>query len=250
MNHFLRALSFCLAITILTPLGESSVLAQDASIKKISKVLQNNLNKKNPQVFRTTFSNEQALRLENLYENFLERFPNAEWAIEKSKVFKDGRSAINISIKANQFKGDYLYKLESKQKIALETKKNKIIDSEILESYSILKSGIHEIPITISIPNSVLTGTKYDIDVILEKPINDMIIAGGLINLSKKEIETRNMPKIELSPLGGGGIFKSVQAPIKPGNQYWGAVIAHPEGIISITKLVRIVENKSDLSLY
>ena len=250
VNHFLRVLSLGVAITILTPLGTMAVLAQDASIKKISKVLQNNLNQKNPQAFRIVFSKKEALKLENLYKNFHERFPNAKWSIEESKNLKDGRHSINIKIKGKKNKGDHLYKLESEQKIGFNINEDKFINPEILHSYSILKSGNNEIPIRISIPNSVLTGTKYDIDLILENPINDTIIAGGLINLTKRQLETQNIPSIELSPLGGGGLFKSVQAPINPGSQYWGAVIAHPDGLISITKLVRIVENKSDIFLY
>ena len=49
--------------------------------------------------------------------------------------------------------------------------------------------------------------------------------------------------------MGSGGIFKSVEAPMQPGNQIWAAIIVHPEGMISITKLVKIVSNENDLDL-
>ena len=52
---------------------------------------------------------------------------------------------------------------------------------------------------------------------------------------------------IQLRPMGSGGIFKSVKAPLNPGQQRWAAIIAHPEGVISITKMVRIISNKADL---
>ena len=57
------------------------------------------------------------------------------------------------------------------------------------------------------------------------------------------------MPKIKLTPLGGGGVFKTIKAPKEPGVQNWAAVIAHPEGLISITKVVRVVSNKADIEL-
>ena len=45
---------------------------------------------------------------------------------------------------------------------------------------------------------------------------------------------------IDLYPLGSGGLFKSVQAPLTPGKQILVALITHPKGIISITKIVQV----------
>ena len=42
-------------------------------------------------------------------------------------------------------------------------------------------------------------------------------------------------------------LFKSVKAPLNPGVQNLAAVLAHPEGLISIRKLVRVVSNQSDI---
>ena len=77
--------------------------------------------------------------------------------------------------------------------------------------------------------------------------IGNSILLGGLIPISEKEIRNRLSPPIELSPLGGGGLFKSVKATLTPGIQHWAAVIAHPEGLISITTMVRVVSKQSDI---
>ena len=45
-----------------------------------------------------------------------------------------------------------------------------------------------------------------------------------------------------------GGLFKTVRAPFQSGIQRWGALIAHPEGLISISKMVRIVSNPQHLA--
>ena len=92
-----------------------------------------------------------------------------------------------------------------------------------------------------------LTGSKYDIDLIIEKPLKERIIAGGLISLDEMNITPK---KMELNPMESGGLFKSVRAPYKPGRQRWGALIAHPEGIISITKTVRIVSSSNELKAH
>ena len=75
------------------------------------------------------------------------------------------------------------------------------------------------------------------------------MIIGGLIPITKEQIKSQVSPPIELAPLGGGGLFKSVKAPLKPGVQNWAALIAHPKGLISITKMVRVVELESEIKL-
>jgi hypothetical protein len=44
-------------------------------------------------------------------------------------------------------------------------------------------------------------------------------------------------------------LFKSVKAPYQPGSQTWAALVVHPEGVITVTKRVRVVSDKSQLRL-
>ena len=41
--------------------------------------------------------------------------------------------------------------------------------------------------------------------------------------------------------------FKSVKAPLKPGIQNWAALLVHPDGVISITKMVKVVSIESEI---
>ena len=50
-----------------------------------------------------------------------------------------------------------------------------------------------------------------------------------------------------LKPIASGGLFKSVRAPFEEGDQRWSALIAHPEGIVSVTKMVRVISNNETL---
>ena len=92
----------------------------------------------------------------------------------------------------------------------------------------------------ISIPDKVLTGSKYDIDIILNQPLEDTIIAGGIKEYQEGELLNQSIP---LEPLATGGMFKVSRAPIIPGIQIWTGIIAHPTGLVSFTKTVYIVEN-------
>ena len=224
-----------------------SGIAPEISIESLSRSLQKKLNSKKNDPFQILFTNNHSSALKTRYQKFLNRFPNAIWTISRGKDLRDGGPSLIIKIESVADKENTFYKLESVERIGFELINKKINDYEIISSYSILSGGSKPLPISLSIPNSVLTGTKYDFDIIFNEPINDAIIAGGLISLSQKQVNNNKNPKIELSPLAGGGLFKTVQAPLKAGTQYWAAILAHPEGLVSITKSVKIVQNKSDL---
>ena len=56
-------------------------------------------------------------------------------------------------------------------------------------------------------------------------------------------------PDLQLEALGGGGLFKTVQAPFQPGSQTWAVLLVHPKGIVAASKQVRVVAKRSDLTL-
>ena len=66
-----------------------------------------------------------------------------------------------------------------------------------------------------------------------------MIIAGAIKPHQENSFFEQ---EILLEPLASGGIFKMTRAPLKPGIQIWSGFIAHPEGIITFTKSINIVD--------
>ena len=66
-----------------------------------------------------------------------------------------------------------------------------------------------------------------------------MIIAGAI---KPHQVDSFFEQEILLEPLTSGGIFKMTRAPSKSGIQIWSGVIAHPNGIISFTKSIDIVD--------
>ena len=112
--------------------------------------------------------------------------------------------------------------------------------SNIQNNLTTIRSDDNQIDIAISIPDVVLTGSKYDIDIILNQPLDETIIAGGITEYQEQKLLNQSVP---LEPLAPGGIFKVSRAPLVPGTQIWTGIIAHPSGLISFTKTVNIVEN-------
>ena len=119
-------------------------------------------------------------------------------------------------------------------------KDGKVYTKEILSEESVVQSSKIPLDISINIPNTVLTGTNYDADIVLETPLGNKLLAGGLITITGEQVTNQVSPSIDLKPLGGGGLFKSVKAPLNPGYQTISAIITHPKGIYTITKKFKV----------
>ena len=73
----------------------------------------------------------------------------------------------------------------------------------------------------------------------MNEPLGDVIIAGGI---KSHQEESFLAQEINIQPLASGGIFKVTRAPTEPGKAIWSGIIVHPEGMISFTKSVEIVD--------
>ncbi len=209
--------------------------------------LQNALNRTDSSLLNGLVDGDVFPNLENSYISFLADFPNAKWTVQPSGVLKDGRQLVEISVTGTRNYMDQEFILEAKQRIALRSRNDTIISHQIISEQSLLRSANTPLSITIQIPNSVLTGSRYDIDVLFDEPLGDAMVAGGLIDLTPKEIIERLSPLMQLQPMYGGGLFKSVLAPFKPGFQQWAALLVHPDGLVSLTKRVLVVDSKQEL---
>ncbi|MFM7314493.1 MAG: hypothetical protein ACKO0M_15245, partial [Cyanobium sp.] len=98
------------------------------------------------------------------------------------------------------------------------------------------------------IPDAVLTGQRYDVDVIFDEPLQGALVAGGIQALTSQQVAAMDSPAVELAAMAGGGLFKSVQAPYTPGTQTWAVLLVHPGGVVSATKRVRVVSDRSALT--
>jgi len=226
----------------------SGNFSQARDIVVLTQGLEKTFNTNNKSELFNLFSEEIARGLRQQYDAFLKDFPNATWNIKFLKELPDQRKLLEIIVQGTKYGNGQNYNLISKQQIVISISNGKVVKKETFSDYSILKSGNKMLNVTVQIPDRVLTGSIYDIDIILEEPLEDSIIAGGLIAINDSKLRGNNSHKdIELMPLGSGGIFKSARAPLNPGEQRWAALIAHPQGLISITKKVKIVSSSSEL---
>ena len=247
VRYLLRvALSSSLLFTLST---QWPLHANDLGTKSLAENLENSLNSSNIQSLLNYLPEQDKLELATRYKVFLDAFPNAKWTIKENKSIKDRKHFLEISITGEKIIKSEKYKIQATQVLAIKTMGDRLLSNKIISEQTIIQNSKIPLAISINVPKTVLTGTTYDYDVVIDKPLGNTILIGGLIPITKEQMRNQLSPPIELAPLGGGGLFKSVKAPLNPGIQNWAAVIAHPEGLISITKMVRVVSNASEIRL-
>jgi len=184
-----------------------------------------------------TMDSQQLLaRLERLAE----KFGPLTWQVSQGQTLADGRARLELEVRGMGEVAGVLYQMEAKQTLAVSSQQGQILNQEVLKEESWVYSGDQRLPVTLQIPDAVLTGQRYDVDVILDEPLNSGILAGGILEVSPYEVETMGAPTIQLSTLNAGGLFKRVQAPYTSGGQTWTIMLVHPDGTLIASKRVQV----------
>ena len=189
-------------------------------------------------------------RVQSRFARFSKEFPQARWRVETLEPLADGRSRIRVSVTGSSRADGQDYRLEASQVLSVRIEAGVLQEEELLDEQSVLRSGSARLPVTLQVPTAVLTGSRYDIDVIVEQPLGPFVLAGGLVEVSPEQRQADLRPNLQLEPMGGGGLFKRVLAPQRPGVQNWAAMLVHPEGVITATKRVHVVNTKSEMARY
>jgi hypothetical protein len=176
-----------------------------------------------------------------------EQFPDARWEVKTGPALRGGQPSVTMKVSGTRRQGASTYRLEAEQRLSLQTDGQRFTGQTIWREQSLLRSGENAPSVSVLIPDAVLTGQRYDVDVIFDDPLDGALVAGGLRPISPEQVMTMESPRLELAALGGGGLFKVVQAPQTPGSQTWAVLLVHPKGVVSATKRVRVVSDRGGL---
>ena len=201
--------------------------------------LERAFNTRDLEFINDSFRDDEELNIPRKFSKIIEEFPDSKWKVKILKSNNPFEEIFQIKVIGNKTVLGEIYKLESKFNYAFSTENGRIKDGVIKKLFTIIRNDDQKIDITFKIPDEVLTGTQYDIDIILNEPLEEIIFAGGI---KPHQVESFLEQEITLEPLVSGGIFKMTRAPSKPGIQIWSGMIAHPKGIITFTKSIDIVE--------
>ena len=200
--------------------------------------LENSLNKRDLDFIRKNFRNDENQNIPKQFSKIINDFPDSKWKIKRLKSNIPNKDILRIKVSGEKIVNGEIYILESKFDYVITILNGKIDRGIVKNLLTTIRNDNKEIDIVFKIPDKVLTGSKYDIDIILNKPLEDVIIAGAI---KQHQIDTFFEQEILLEPLVSGGIFKMTRAPSKPGIQIWTGIIAHPKGMITFTKSIDIV---------
>ena len=173
-------------------------------------------------------------------ERLMETFGPLTWQVSQGQPLADGRARLELSVRGTGEVAGVPYQLEARQILAVSSSQGQILHQEVLEEESWVYSGDQRLPVILQIPDAVLTGQRYDVDVILDEPLDNGLLAGGILEVSPYEVETMGAPTIQLGTLNAGGLFKRVQAPYTPGGQTWTVMLVHPDGTLIASKRVQV----------
>jgi len=203
------------------------------------KSIENSLNKKDLEFIKENFRNDENQNIPKQFSKIINDFPDSKWKIKRLKSYIPNEDILRIKVSGKKIVDGEIHILESKFDYVVTIVNGKIDRGIIKNLFTTIRNDNKEIDILFKIPDKVLTGSKYDIDIILNKPLDGVIIAGGI---KPHQIDTFFEQEILLEPLVTGGIFKMTRAPSKPGIQIWSGIIAHPKGIVTFTKSIDIVD--------
>ena len=217
----------------------SSQLAISASRDQLKLIdLENALNKNNLEKIYSYFAEDEKILLKNKLQELISDFPNPKWKIRKINTKDLNKNTVEVKVTAIKIIDGSEFKLESNFLYSYNFIQGKISNGVIRNHLTTVRNDKNKIDITINIPDKVLTGSKYNIDIIINEPLGEEIYAGSLSTYIENSILEE---EIQLEPLVTGGIFKITRAPTKSGIQIWTGIIANPQGLVTFTKTVNIV---------
>ena len=203
----------------------------------------NQLNQRNLAAIEKYFEDNEKLKFENQFYKLIDEFPNAKWEIKNVRSTESDQYNFEITVKGFKLLNEKKFTLKSKFNFIFLFKNGTIKNSRIINNLTTIRNDNNKVDIDISIPSNVLTGANYNLDVIIKEPLGEKIIAGGIKEHQEGILFDQS---VLIEPLSSGGIFKVTRAPLKPGLQVWTGFIAHPNGLISFTKSVNIIDNYSN----
>ena len=214
--------------------------------------LQDALNSSAPDALNAVLEPGEGLdpqQVERQRQLLRQQFPDASWSVKAGAPLRDGRATTELTVTGSRQQGPFAFRFVAYQQLVLGAKGDRFNRQEVIREHSLLRTGDADLKVTLQIPDAVLTGQRFDLDVVFDDPLEGAVVAGSIRPVTAGELLRLQTPDLPLEALGGGGLFKTVQAPYQPGTQTWAVLLVHPKGIVAGSKQVRVVADKAGLNL-
>jgi len=146
--------------------------------------LENSLNRRDFEFIRKNFRNEESQNIPKQFSKIINDFPNSKWKIKRLKSNIPNEDILRIKVFGEKIVNGEIYILESKFDYLFSSVNGKIDEGIIKNLFTTIRNDNKKIDISFNIPARFLTRSKYDIYIILNRTLEEVIIAGA-INLIK-----------------------------------------------------------------
>ena len=134
-------------------------------------------------MIKNIFKEDENFKIQEQFKEIIKDFPNSKWQIKRLSGENSKEKIFNIKVNGNKIVNGEKYFLESNFKYLFSIQNDKINNGNIKNLLTTIRNDQNKIDIIFRIPEKVLTGKKYDIDIILNEPLGDVIIALSLIHI-------------------------------------------------------------------
>lgn len=199
------------------------------------------------------FSNTDGLSAETLAQavsQMWEQYPQLDYSTEVQSWSETGSELVaetTTTITGVKNTQGRKINLQSQIKSRQYFQGGKLLRQEILTEQSQLTSGDNPPQVEVVAPTVVRTGAKYNFDLIVNEPLGDRVLLGGLQEEKTGSNLYLNPTALDLEPLPAGGIYKVATAPLLPDSNWLSAILVRGDGITMITHRVNIEDKPANL---
>ncbi|MGY6529703.1 MAG: nuclear transport factor 2 family protein [Cyanobacterium sp.] len=190
------------------------------------------------------FSNEDGLDNEtflNSLEQLWNSYPNLKYTTTLNSTEQNQQQLIvntTTIIEGSKEENGETVNMVSEITARQTFENQQLVAQEILTEKTRITTGENPPQITFRLPQTVRSGQAFDFDAIVEDPIGNGLILGGVKEERVSPTLFTNPQPMELDALSAGGIFKRVT--INEGDHWYSAIFIRDDGTTMITQRVRV----------
>ena len=128
--------------------------------------LENSLNARDLEFIRKNLRNDESQNILKEFSKIINNFPDSKWKIKKLKSTIPNKKILQIKVSGEKIVNGEKHKLESNFDYLFSTVNGKIDEGIIKNLFTTIRNDEQKIDISFRIPDKVLTGSKYEIDII------------------------------------------------------------------------------------
>ena len=160
-NSFSKLISI---IYIFFYLISSTFAICEDNFKKIFQNIETELNERNFAVLEKYFDKNEKIEFKSKFIKLIREFPDAKWEVINSNSINPNQHKLDMKLYGSKNLNGKKFKLESIFNITLNLDNGLIKQSNIKSNLTTIRSDDNQIDLKISIPDKVLTGSKYNSD--------------------------------------------------------------------------------------